>query len=212
MAPLYVPAAASGCLHAGLSLWLRVSGPGGTKPALRAEFEARRRGLAPARRALEEEVVQAFVQATPEWRAARTVLLYRSFGAEFSVVGLTLAAWRAGKRTLFPRVAGTGLILHAVSSWSELRPAGLGVSEPAASSPIVDPAEVDLAIVPGLAFSRSGDRLGRGGGHYDRLLPALRAAWGVAFDCQLVDRLPAERHDQRVHRVVTASMASAIQI
>lgn len=177
-----------------------------SKQALRAELEGRRRSLAPARRALEEELAQAAVQASAQWRAATNVLLYRAFGSEFSVVGLTLAAWRSGKRTLFPRVAGDRLTLHVVSTWSGLRPGKLGVPEPAPGSPAAGPADVDLAIIPGLGFCRDGRRLGRGGGHYDRLLPDLRRTWGVAFDCQVVATLPVETHDRRVERVFAPSL------
>jgi 5-formyltetrahydrofolate cyclo-ligase len=64
----------------------------------------------------------------------------------------------------------------------------------------------DLVIVPGLAFTRAGARLGRGGGHYDRLLDGVEAtSLGVAFDIQLVDDLPLEPHDRGVDLVVTPS-------
>lgn len=172
------------------------------KAALRRQVAAAVAALPPARRALEEELVQAAVQADPAWQAARTVLLYKALGHELSVVGLTLAAWRAGKRVLFPRVEGDRLRLVAVASWGDLRPGARGVWEPVASAgPEVPPAEVDLAIVPGVAFGEGGARLGRGGGHYDRLLPELRQAWAVAFDCQVLPALPVLPHDRPVHRV-----------
>ena len=70
-------------------------------------------------------------------------------------------------------------------------------------APTVTPA---LALVPGRAFDRRGCRLGRGGGTFDRILGRLSCPKiGVAFDCQLVDRLPAEPHDERVDRLITAS-------
>jgi 5-formyltetrahydrofolate cyclo-ligase len=178
------------------------------KAGLRRQAVAAVAALPPARRALEEELVQAAVQADPAWQAARTVLLYKALGHELSVVGLTLAAWRGGKRVLFPRVEGQRLVLRPVASWAELRPGPLGVAEPPAG-PGVPPAEVDLAIVPGVAFGPDGARLGRGGGHYDRLLPGLRLSWGVAFDCQVVAGLPTLPHDRPVHRVWCASAVQA---
>src|SRR5437868_15040330 len=74
------------------------------KRALRAQVRARLLALPPAQRALEEELVTAAVQDAPEWRAAGTVLLYRNVPPEFSTVGLANAAWRTGKRVLFPRI------------------------------------------------------------------------------------------------------------
>jgi 5-formyltetrahydrofolate cyclo-ligase len=70
----------------------------------------------------------------------------------------------------------------------------------------VDPALLDIVVVPGLAFTRDGERLGQGGGHFDRFLTRVRGDClriGVAFQEQLVDRLPAERHDVAVDRVIT---------
>ena len=82
------------------------------------------------------------------------------------------------------------------------------VREPAADwKQWVAPAEFDLVLVPGIAFTRDGARLGRGGGFYDRFLahPELRARkWGVCFARQLMESLPTELHDQRVDKVVAA--------
>lgn len=72
--------------------------------------------------------------------------------------------------------------------------------------PIADPGSIDVVIVPGLAFTAHGHRLGQGGGWYDRFLPRLRAdatIVGVGFAPQIVDELPTEPHDVRMDRVVT---------
>jgi 5-formyltetrahydrofolate cyclo-ligase len=179
-----------------------VADPALEKAELRRRILAAMQALPPSRRALEEELVQAAVQAEPAWVQARTVLLYKAVAPELSVVGLTNAAWRAGKRVLFPRVSGPGaLALHEVGSWGQLAPGRFGIPEPAAALPAVEPADVDLAIVPGVAWDADGHRLGRGGGYYDRLVPRLGGpAWGVGFACQRVGRLPREEWDSRVAR------------
>lgn len=72
--------------------------------------------------------------------------------------------------------------------------------------PVPDPAAVDVVVVPGIAFTRSGDRLGQGGGWYDRFLTRVRddcVLIGVCFDPLVVERLPVEDHDVRIHHVVT---------
>jgi 5-formyltetrahydrofolate cyclo-ligase len=171
------------------------------KRLLRTEVRARLAALPLARRALEEELVTAAVQDTPEWRAARSVLLYRSVAPEFSTVGLANAAWRTGKRVLFPRITIASLRLHEVRGWSGFEAGPLGIPQPADGSPEGAAEEVDLAIVPGIAWDARGGRLGRGGGHYDRLLPRLRLAWGVGFDVQVVPEVPREEHDLAVQRV-----------
>ena len=177
------------------------------KRRLRTEMQACLRALAPARRALEEELAQSALQSDAAWRRAGTVLVHRSVGTEFSVVGATNGAWREGKRVLFPRVAGDRLVLHEVHAWSELRPGAFGIPEPAASSREVGPGDVEVALVPGVAWDAEGGRLGRGGGHYDRLLPRFGGAvWGVGFDCQVVARVPREPHDAAVQRVLACKL------
>lgn len=82
----------------------------------------------------------------------------------------------------------------------------LGFGQPVEGSPTVDPTAVDVALVPGLAFDRAGVRLGRGGGHYDRLLGDLRPdaiIIGVAPSATVVDALPVEDHDIRMTHIVT---------
>jgi 5-formyltetrahydrofolate cyclo-ligase len=176
------------------------------KRALRKEVLSRVAALPPARRALEEELVTAAVQDTPEWRAAGLVLLYRNLPGEFSTVGLANAAWRQGKRVAMPRVAGPGLLaLHEVRAWTDLRPGAFGIHEPPAALPAVRPEDVGLALVPGVAWTSDGHRLGRGGGFYDRVLPLLRTAWGLGFDVQVVHAVPTEPHDRNVARVWTGS-------
>jgi 5-formyltetrahydrofolate cyclo-ligase len=173
---------------------------------MRSEVRARLLALPPARRALEEELVTAAIQDTPEWRAAATVLLYRSVAPELSTVGLANAAWRTGKRVLFPRIVGDGgLTLHAVAGWTGFEAGPLGIPQPPGAAP-VPPEEADLAIVPGVAWDAQGGRLGRGGGHYDRLLPRLRLAWGVGFSVQVVPQVPSEAHDRRVAKVWATSL------
>lgn len=177
------------------------------KAALRAELRRRIRDLKPLQRALEEDLVNAAVMADPAWARARTVLLYKHKGAEFSVNGLANAAFRDGKRVVFPRVDGEVLVLHAVADWTALRPGAFGLMEPGPEAPHVAPSEIEAAVVPGLGWTRAGARLGQGGGFYDRLLPDLHATtFGVGFDCQLLDALPVEPHDVPVDRVVTAQV------
>jgi 5-formyltetrahydrofolate cyclo-ligase len=113
----------------------------------------------------------------------------------------------APRKFLYPRIDGGEIRLLPVSDPSELlaSAAGLLFREP----PLVDSGAVpipQMVLVPGLAFARDGHRLGRGGGYYDRLLAGLPAETlrvAVCFSFQLVDELPTEPHDERVHAVIT---------
>jgi 5-formyltetrahydrofolate cyclo-ligase len=105
-----------------------------------------------------------------------------------------------------PRVAGGVLELREGAPGQGLVPGPLGALQPPSDAPEVAPDAVDLFVVPGLLFDRSGRRLGRGGGHFDRLLirartDALRV--GVCPSEALVDELPEDPWDVRMHRVVT---------
>ncbi len=85
-----------------------------------------------------------------------------------------------------------------------MRPGAHGI--PAPIGPAVDPTTIDVVVVPGLAFTRDGRRLGQGGGYYDRFLPLLRddcVTCGVGFAVQIVDDLPSESHDRVLTMVIT---------
>lgn len=107
---------------------------------------------------------------------------------------------------LLPRVVAGGLEFAAVDDLATLRTGRFGVPEPGASSIAVQLAPGDLVLVPGLAFDRSGGRLGRGGGYYDRAFPAAREApvlIGLAFSLQWIESVPMGPLDRRVDGVIT---------
>jgi 5-formyltetrahydrofolate cyclo-ligase len=107
---------------------------------------------------------------------------------------------------IVPRIAqGRRLALHPYTPTRLVRHR-FGMLEPAADLPIIDPATLDVVLVPGVAFDRQGGRLGFGGGYYDRFLPttpALRV--GIAFDQCLAEELPCGEYDQRMNWVATPS-------
>lgn len=159
--------------------------------------------LKPLMRAQEEELVNAAIISDPDWAEAETVAVYKATKTELSLVSVTGDAWRRGKRVCFPRLGPSGLTFHEVTGWGELVPGAHGIPAPPENAPLVSPAAIDIAIAPGVAWTKAGHRLGQGGGHYDRFLPTLGGvSWGVGFDCQMVDELPLEPHDRPVDRVI----------
>jgi 5-formyltetrahydrofolate cyclo-ligase len=108
-----------------------------------------------------------------------------------------------GRTVLFPRLEGSTPAFAPADDWAELQPGKFGLLTPVRPASSLEP---QLVLVPGLAFNRRGDRLGRGAGFYDRYLAGLDTAVltiGVAFHLQLVEDLPREAHDFRVRAVVT---------
>lgn len=174
------------------------------KARMRVDVRHALAGLRAVERAQGEDLVNAAVVSARAWQAAATVLAYRASGTELSVVSACNEALRAGRRLVLPRVAAPGrLALHEVRSWEVLRPGAYGIMEPPAAAPVVEAGDVDLALVPGIAFDAAGNRLGQGGGFYDRLLPAVSGStWGVCHDVQVLESVPATAHDVPVQRVI----------
>lgn len=143
--------------------------------------------------------------ASETWRDADRILLFSPLPDEpkFSEV------WEAGfgKTLCLPRyVVATGEYEAAViaNQDTDLVPGKFGIPEPRPECPALPLNQLDLVLVPGVAFTALGARLGRGRGFYDRILASVTGRKiGVAFDEQLVDELPVEPHDQRVDAILT---------
>ncbi len=175
-----------------------------TKHRLRAATRAARAALSTEQRAQASARIVERLAGLPEVRRARSVLLYAAVAEEVDLATLVPRLHAAGARTLFPRVRGLELDLVAVSDLHRLQLGYRGVREP--GGPSIDPAVLDVALLPGLAFDPRGGRLGSGGGHYDRLLarlPQQVVRIGVGFTCQVVPQVPRLAHDEPVQLVVT---------
>lgn len=134
-----------------------------------------------------------------------TILLYHSLPDEVDTHELIPALSSLGKTVLLPTIAGDELELHQYIGETALAlsPA-FGIHE--STGPLfTDYRKIDLAIIPGMAFTPTGIRLGRGRGYYDRLLPKLKCPLvGVAFPFQIVDMVPCEKHDIRMTQVISS--------
>jgi 5-formyltetrahydrofolate cyclo-ligase len=172
-----------------------------SKAEWRTELKARRRAVAnrPARTAQ----LWSGVESLADWHAARTVMLYLSFGTEPDTSGLCADALGEGKRVLVPRVEGDELL--AVVLADTRNRSLIGVDEPTGEP--IDVEEIDFVLVPGLGFTASGHRIGFGRGYYDRFLATLPDSClvvGACFAECLVDELPLDAWDRPVDIVLTA--------
>jgi 5-formyltetrahydrofolate cyclo-ligase len=142
----------------------------------------------------------------PETAGAETVLAFWSFGSEVDTGPLIARLRSQGKTIALPRIEGNEVAPVVAAPETPMREASFGAMEPA--GPALDVVELDLVVVPGVAFDRSCGRLGYGGGYYDRLLEKRRdgvAAIAIAFALQIVDRVPIGAIDRRIDGVVTES-------
>lgn len=182
--------------------------PQADKASLRVELKKCRDALSTTERKLAADKVLGQVIQMPEWKNAEVVALYASFQGELPTDGLIQAALRAGKKVILPRVAdeNQGCTLHLVSNPATLSLSSLGIPEPDRKLPLIDPADVDLFLIPGIGFDRNGHRLGHGSGFYDRLLVANHNKafrLGYAYDFQIVPVIPSEPHDVPMNAIVT---------
>ncbi len=180
-----------------------------TKSELRQTIRALRRDLTDkderSRRIFER------LRQLPRYHAAAVVMFYIDVRSEVRTRE-ALQSELAGQRSIVvPYCDDDELTAWRLESWDKLSPGRFGILEPCAPSRLriehqVDPTTIDVILVPGVAFDARGNRLGSGRGFYDRLLPRLRDdAWriGLAFDCQMVDEVPADAHDVPMDCVVT---------
>lgn len=145
------------------------------------------------------------LESMSEWQQARAVLIYSPLPGEPDPTSLISAD--NSKEFYFPRIEGEhlGIYRYALNSRWAIGPFGLSEPDPATwdQGGIV---QIDLALVPGLAFDQTGGRLGRGGGFYDRLLgnPAFHGIKiGLCWKSQLLITIPREKHDIAMEYVVT---------
>jgi 5-formyltetrahydrofolate cyclo-ligase len=185
--------------------------PADAKRALRSELIALRARLTQEERLAASRRIAERLDGLPHFCLARTVALYSPLGTE--VDALEIARRLLGRaRVVFPRAApGNRRLVFARCEVGELVRGPLGAREPPQDAPAIDVDDIECVVMPGVAFSLDGLRLGRGGGYYDATLRTMpRAARvGVAFDVQLVPSLPREPHDAPLDAIVTEARAIA---
>jgi 5-formyltetrahydrofolate cyclo-ligase len=179
------------------------------KQDLRIEAAARRAKQPDADR-VSREIFDRLV-ALPEYVKASTVMLYLDVRSEVRTCWFVPAAWEAGKRVVVPYCEDGEIELFHLHRFEELAPGMMDVLEPRPElrgdpQKAVLAAQLDLIVVPGLAFDRQGGRLGYGKGYYDKLLHQIRpdaTKAGVCFECQVFPEIPLLPHDIRMDLVVT---------
>lgn len=174
---------------------------------MRARRRSVTRSEALAAGARAASLLEERLAASPASSPAGLALLYASLPGEMDTAATDAMLRRRGWRVAYPRVAGDAPLELALATPESLVPAGkFLIAEPVAAAERIAAADVDLVLVPALAFDRRGCRLGFGKGHYDRLLATMPRAvrYGACLSHQLVSLLPSEPHDEPLDFLVVA--------
>lgn len=180
------------------------------KAELRREIQEKLKGQSPFSRNEHSRVIQEKLISSAEFRNARTVMSYIAFPTEVDTCYLNEKALESGKRLAVPYVdvGSRSVVAVELRSLNDLVKGPLGIYGPREGTHNRIPLEeIDLVVVPGIAFDKKNKRLGRGKGYYDAFLAEkeLSSAFtvGFAFSFQVVDSLPTDRHDMSVSAVIT---------
>ena len=178
------------------------------KAVIRKQLRQVLEGMTPADRHAKSLTICSLIAASPEFTAARVIMLYLSASFEVDTAPLALRAWQTGKTVVVPKVSWDQrrmLPVEVSSLHDKMTTTGPGVREPIAGTPM--PIEfIDMVLVPGLGFTNNGFRIGRGMGFYDRFLAQpefVGLSCGLAFSEQIVEKLPLLDHDVPLSMLAT---------
>lgn len=188
---------------------------GAIKEELRARMRGLRKALTKEARSSETREVVRKITASLAWQRAQIIVSYMALGSELDLAAANEAALAEGKKLVLPVVSGKDLIFREVGGLTEeyFKVGSFGIREPREELPLWNPMEErfnTLWLLPGVAFDKECRRLGQGGGYYDRTLERLRSfrragdtVAGVAFNCQIADRIPTEEWDRALDLVIS---------
>lgn len=179
------------------------------KKKLRESILAKRNELSPEYRQIASEKIIKKVLELEDFRNARTVMSFVSFGTEVSTRKFIEKCWQLGKRVVVPLaiIKTKELIVYEISNWQQLEAGVYGILEPIpVKERQVDAREIDFVLNPGVVFGEDLNRVGYGGGFYDRFYHLLNKECkrvAVGFDIQLVKEVPTNQYDIPVDMLIT---------
>ena len=178
------------------------------KAQIRHELLSKRDSIPPEVRRVKNKMVCERMLSLDEFNNASIIFFFASFRTEVDTTEMIKSALTSGKRVLLPKVDKDRheLLLYEIKDFGELAPGYMGIPEPPFSEKQMSINDADIVIIPGAGFDESGNRIGYGGGYYDRLLSGLQKEIPIiapAYEEQIEDCIPSEPHDIRVQMIVT---------
>lgn len=177
-----------------------------SKQTIREQLLTARRSVPQFEVLQRSEAVHKRLHGLAEFNQASTVLCYVSCRGEVDTLPVLEQCIARGVSVFAPRIDGTTMEWRRFSGFNSLKRGRFGILEPTKDSPLYASHDDAVVLVPGVAFTPHGDRLGMGGGYFDQFLATSTCfRVGLAFDYQIVDSLPHEEHDQIMDVIVTES-------
>jgi 5-formyltetrahydrofolate cyclo-ligase len=177
-----------------------------TKAALRRQMRALRDRMPETLRAQKSRAIAERLCEAPWYTQVGCIFVYAAIGSEVDLASFCERAWADEKALFFPKVDGKQMDFYRVTGWEQLKKGAFGVLEPEAC-PVATEEETAQAVLllPGVAFSREGYRIGYGGGFYDRYLERRSSIYpvGICFSEQLTQDFVPQAHDRSVREVIT---------
>ncbi|NPA35943.1 MAG: 5-formyltetrahydrofolate cyclo-ligase [Chlorobi bacterium] len=175
------------------------------KKAIRKRIKELKKAASPEELKKQSRIIQEKVMQSEHFKDSEHILLYWPLPDEVDTKEI-LNEFKDSKKLYLPVIKGDDLEIYLFEGDDKMVPGEkYGIPEPAGKK-IEDETLIELVIVPGVAFDKENNRLGRGAGYYDRILIRLPRSrkTGLAFNFQIVDKIPAEPHDIRMDEVITA--------
>lgn len=179
------------------------------KSKIRGDMSRKRNALTREEAESKSAAIAANLMKTAEYKAARAVMFYAAKGNEVQTEEMIKTVLKEGKTVLLPitNLEKKEIEAAVINDYdNDLKKGAFGIMEPNGKSEVNEKL-IDAVVVPGVAFDIEGHRLGYGHGFYDKLLHRLAnaAKIGLAYDFQIVNKLPRESHDERMDIIVTES-------
>jgi 5-formyltetrahydrofolate cyclo-ligase len=179
------------------------------KKSFRKKALEKRKGMSESERKTKSQAITTRLERLPEYEHAKTIMIYLSMGSEVETNALVKNALKQGKKIVVPVTINDQIQACGITSLDPklFSKTSLGVREPLQKQEAALE-EIDLVVVPGMAFTEKGERLGRGKGCYDRFLEKIyektfAATVALAFELQLFPKIPVTPTDQKVKKIVT---------
>lgn len=176
-----------------------------SKKQLRKKVLAKRKELSESYYQDANQIIVDKLLEHPEFKKAKSLFLFMPMPYEFNTKPVIKAAHEAGKITGIPRVAGPGdMRIHEYAPGDKLISGPYNIEEPASSAKELGPADIDLVIMPCVTCNNKGERLGYGGGFYDRFLKEFKGTSLLPFYSRLqVEDIPTDQYDQKIDIIMT---------